>query len=107
MNPALHVSGLIITRRKMNKEHDYQIEGLLDKFGDLVWKLGGVVRLSDGKEILNPNWIPEWSRFSEADAAATSLTAYGDQKGRETVAIYDALARVYTARILNTKKDAA
>ncbi len=107
MNPALHVSGLIITRRKMNKEHDYQIEGLLDKFGDLVWKLGGVVRLPDGKELLNPNWIPEWSRFSEADAAATSLTAYGDQKGRETVAIYDALARVYTARILNTKKDAA
>jgi chromosome partitioning protein len=95
-----------VTRRKTTLEHDFQIEGLREHFGDLVWNLGGVVVLPDGTELLNPSYIPEWSRFAEADAAAVSLSDWTDRNGRKTVALYDAVARTYLARFLGTKEKA-
>lgn len=106
-NPTLTVGGIVVTRRKATIEHDYQIEGLRGQFGDLVWNLGGLVKMSDGSELLNPSYIPEWSRFAEADAAAVSLSDWSDRNGRKTVALYDAVARTYLARFLGTKGMAA
>lgn len=100
MNPDLRIAGVVVTRRRLTAEHDYQIEGLTQEFGDLVWKLGGVVKMEDGGELLNPNFIPEWSRFAEADAAATSLNAWRDRNSRKTVAVYDALAKRFIASLL-------
>jgi chromosome partitioning protein len=106
MNPGLSVAGVVITRRKKTREHDFQIEGLVDAFGDLVWNLGGVVRFDDGTELLNPSYLPEWSRFAEADAAATSVSAWSGAEARRAVALYDALGRVYSEQILRSKKEA-
>ncbi|MCI4659559.1 ParA family protein [Cryobacterium zhongshanensis] len=105
-NPTLAVGGVVVTRRKTTLEHDFQIEGLREHFGDLVWNLGGVVVLPDSTELLNPSYIPEWSRFAEADAAAVSLSDWTDRNGRKTVALYDAVARTYLARFLGTKEKA-
>lgn len=107
MNPDLRVAGVVVTRRKRTKEHDFQIEGLVDAFGELVWKLGGVVKFDDGTDLLNPNYLPEWSRFAEADAAATSLGAWPGADGRKAVALFDALGRMYAQRILEKEKNAA
>lgn len=48
-----------------------------------------MVKLPDGTDIFNPNYIPEWSRFAEADA--TFLSAWSDRNSRKTLALYDAL----------------
>lgn len=101
-NPSLTVGGVIVTRRKATSEQDYQLEGLREQFGDLVWDLGGLVQLPDGSELLNQSYIPELSRFAEADAAAVSLSDWNDRNGRKTVAIFDAVARTYQARFLDT-----
>ena len=103
MNPDLRIAGLVVTRRRLTAEHDYQIDGLNQEFGDLVWKLGGLVKSEDGAELLNPNFIPEWSRFAEADAAATSLSAWRDRNSRKTVAIYDALADRFIRSLLGSE----
>lgn len=106
-NPALMIGGVVVTRRKPTSEQDFQIEGLLERFKELVWDLGGVVTLPDGTEHLNPHYIPEWSRFAEADAAAASLSEWTDRNGRKTVALYDQLASTYESRFLNAKGVAA
>lgn len=106
MNPKLSIAGVVVTRRRLTAEHDFQIEGLVAEFGDLVWKLGGVVKLPDGSDLLNPNFIPEWSRFAEADAAATSLSAWSDRNSRKTVALYDALADRFIQSLLSSKEAA-
>jgi chromosome partitioning protein len=103
-NPTLTVGGIVVTRRKTTREHDYQIEGLRGQFGDLVWNLGGVVKLPDGSDLLNPSYIPELTRFAEADAAAVSLAEWTDRNGYKTVALYDAVARIYEARFLRAKE---
>ncbi|MDM7886597.1 AAA family ATPase [Curtobacterium sp. RHCKG23] len=102
-NPNLSIAGVVVTRRRLTAEHDFQLEGLVGEFGDLVWKLGGVVKLPDGTDLLNPNYIPEWSRFAEADAAATSLSAWSDRNSRKTLALYDALASRFTAALLTSE----
>jgi len=103
MNPDLAIAGVVVTRRRLTAEHDFQIDGLTAEFGDLVWKLGGVVKLADGSDLLNPNFIPEWSRFAEADAAATSLSAWSDRNSRKTLALYDALADRYSQELLTAE----
>jgi chromosome partitioning protein len=107
VNPSLHVGGVVVTRRKSTSEHDFQLEGLKSEFGELLWNLGGVVTLPDGSEILNPPYLPEWSRFAEADAAATSLTSWNDRNSRKTVALYDALAKKYERTFLVPERTAA
>lgn len=106
-NPGLRVGGVVVTRRKSTIEQDYQIEGIRERFGDLVWNLGGVVKLSDGSDFLNPAQIPEWSRFAEADAAAVSLAEWTDRNGRKTVALYDAVARTFADRLIASDGAAA
>lgn len=106
-NPDLAVGGIVVTRRRTTKEHDFQIDGLREQFGDLVWDLGGLVKLPDGTDLLNPSYIPELTRFAEADASAASLSDWSDQNGRKTVALYDAVARIYQARFLGSKEKAA
>lgn len=99
-NPNLTLGGVIITRRKNTSEQDFQIDGIHEQFGDLVWKLGGLVTYPDGSELLVPHYIPEWSRFAEADASAASLADWADRNGRKTVALYDAIARIYQGKFL-------
>ncbi|MGV8970400.1 MAG: ParA family protein [Microbacteriaceae bacterium] len=103
-NPDLTIGGVIVTRRKATVEQDYQLDGIKSRFGDLVWKLGGLRKLSDGTESQLPTHIPEWSRFAEADAAAASLSAWTDRRGLETMAMYDEAARLYERNFLSTKE---
>ncbi|WP_159600065.1 ParA family protein [Agromyces humi] len=97
-NPTLQIGGVVVTRRKATAEKDFQLAGLADRFGELVWNLAGPTEVR-GVEIITPKHIPEWSRFDEADAAAVSLSAWNDKRGRETVAIYDQVARRITERV--------
>ena len=100
-NPNLTVGGVIVTRRKATSEQEFQLDGIKARFGELVWKLGGVAQLRDNTEALLPSQIPEWSRFAEADAAAVSLSAWTDHRGQETAALYDAAAAIYATRFLD------
>lgn len=99
-NPGLVIGGVVVTRRKNTTEQDFQIDGILEQFEALVWKLGGLVKFPDGSELLVPNYIPEWSRFAEADASAASLADWSDRNGRKTVALYDSVARIYQRKFL-------
>lgn len=83
-NPNLVIGGVVVNKRKQIAEHAFQLEGLNETFGDLVWE---------------PQ-IPAWSRFAEADAAAAPLSAWTDQRGRQTTQLYDDLAAVFVSRFL-------
>jgi len=108
-NPDLHVGGVIITRyRAQLSEEEFQAANIREEFGDLVWRLTGKYKLTrseDSQTGLIPRYIPEWTRFGEADSAAASLTAWNDLKGRQSVAVFDALARTYIARFLDKAKE--
>lgn len=92
-NPDLKVGGVVVNRHKKNTlEHAFQLEGLKEKFGGLVWNLAGPVTVR-GVRIDTPSYIPEWTRFPEADAAGVALSAWTDSRGRETVALYDQVAK--------------
>lgn len=107
-NPGLTVGGVIVTRHNAQEnEARFQLEGIRAKFGDLVWNLAGPVTLPDGREIVNPPYLKETVRTNEADSAAVSLTAWRDARGRATVAMYDAVARIYIERFIDTKVGAA
>lgn len=95
VNPDLRVAGVVINRRRTTAEHDFQVQGIEQEFGELVWNLKGPVHWPDGGVTVNPAFIPEWSRFAEADASGSSLSAYNDRNSRKTVALYDALASRY------------
>lgn len=101
-NPALAVAGVVITRKRSTAEADFQIEGVKERFGDLVWSLRTTRTLpGDVVQELTPDFIPEWTRFAEADAAAVSLSAWNDARGRTTVALFDQVARNVVERILD------
>lgn len=106
-NPGLSISGVVVTRRKNTIEHDYQLTGLKEQFGDLLWNLSGTVKFADGSELFNPPYLPEWSRFAEADSAGASLSTWDDRSSRKTVALYDSVAAQFTKRIINAKEVAA
>lgn len=106
-NPELTVGAVIVTRYKDQLEHEFQVQGLRDTFGDLVWDLTGVVELPNGNEVIIPRYIREWARYADADSAAVSLSAWRDREGRRTVAAFDALARLYIERILTPSEKAA
>jgi chromosome partitioning protein len=106
-NSDLAVGGVIVTRYKDQLEHEFQVTGLRETFGDLVWDLTGVVKLPNGSDLLIPRYIREWARYADADSAAVSLSAWRDREGRRTVAAFDALARIYIDRILVPSEKAA
>ncbi|ARJ07763.1 chromosome partitioning ATPase [Cnuibacter physcomitrellae] len=99
-NPTLTVGGVVVTRRKPTAEHDFQVKGIEEEFGDLVWNLKGPIHWPDGGVTVNPPYIPDWSRFVEADAAAVSLSAYNDRNSRKTVGLFDALAERFDRSFL-------
>lgn len=100
-NESLKVGGVIVTMRKATAEQSFQLEGLQETFGDLVWDLRTTRRLNDGTELqVTPAHIPAWARFAEADSAATSLSAWRDTRGLETTAIFDQLAARFSAEFL-------
>lgn len=83
-NPNLTIGGVVVNKRKATAEHAFQLEGLTETFGDLVWS----------------PYLPSWSRFAEADAAAASLSAWRDDRGRQTTGLYDELAQTFIKRII-------
>jgi chromosome partitioning protein len=91
-NPNLDVIGVIPNRVRNTAEARYQIEGLTAAFGKRIWTARPD---SEGIE----TFIPEWTRFAEADAANCSLTAWSDQRGRETTAMFDQIANTLTTAI--------
>ena len=100
-NPDLTVGGVIVAMRRPTAEHTFQLEGLAETFGNLIWDLRTTRRLLDGTEVeVTPSHIPAWSRFAEADSAAVSLAAWNDTRGRETTALFDVAARQFTTRFL-------
>lgn len=106
-NPSLRVGGLLITRYRATLEAELQVEGLREQFGELVWNPSRVVATAPGKEYLVPKWVPERVRFNEADAAAVSLTAWGDRNMRESVAIWDSIAEIAKSRLIDGEDVAA
>jgi chromosome partitioning protein len=97
VNPGLRLGAVLVTRRRATAEADFQIEGLRARFGDLVW---GLRTVAENGDQLTPTYIPEWTRFNEADAAAVSLTAWNDERGRETVRIFNQVAQLVTDRLM-------
>lgn len=106
-NPVLGVGGVIVNRKRATVEDDYQVRGLIEQFGDLVWSLRGVAKLPNGAEVAIPQYIPEWKRFREADGAAVSLSAWTDQEAKKTVALFDKVAAIYDQRFLQKVEVAA
>ncbi|NNC14065.1 ParA family protein [Planctomonas sp. JC2975] len=107
-NPTLQLLAVLPTRYDGRKaEQQFQYEGLRNHFRDLVLKFGGMATLSKGDEFFVPPYIPERTRFAEADSAAASLTAWNDRVGRETTEIYDRLAEAIVARVKQLEEVAA
>lgn len=107
VNPALQVSAILVTRRRQTAEAEYQIEGLKERFGELVWDLHTTKTVGGVELEATPSYIPEWTRFAEADAAAVSLSAWHDDRGRTTVRIFDAVARHVIERMIDNQKERA
>lgn len=107
-NPGLKVVGVVINQWKPTNEAKFYLdEWLRPRFGDLIWDLKAENRqvttesgTKTGTVESVPSWIPDWSRFAEADGAGVSLTRWGDQRARETVAIYDQLAERIVTTLL-------
>jgi chromosome partitioning protein len=90
---GIELRGIIVNQWRDVAEHFFQLEGMQDKFGSLVWA-PTVTDENKVKRSTGPNdlRIPDWIRFAEASGAAASLSAYTDARGRETTAIFDYLA---------------
>lgn len=102
-NDGLSVGGVLVTMRKQTAEHNFQLEGLRELFGDLLWDLRTTRPLVDGGQVdVTPSHIPAWSRFAEVDSAATSLSAWHDTRGIETTAIFDVLATQFAHRFIQS-----
>lgn len=93
-NPSLHVAGIIVTRKRDTAEAKFQIEGLEERFGDLVWDLRTTKTIPGDVVVeLTPSHIPEWTRFAEADSMSVSLSDWNDGRGRQAAALFDEIAR--------------
>lgn len=107
-NPSLYVGGVLITRNRATAEARFQVEGVIERFGDLVWSLRTTRTIPGPVEVeVTPSYIPEWTRFSEADAAGVSLSAWTDARGRETARIFDQVALNIISRLLDPAKESA
>lgn len=101
-NENLTVGGVVVTMRRKTAEQNFQLEGLLETFGDLVWDLRTTrPLLGGGEQEVTPSYIPMRTRFSEADSAATSLSAFPrDATGIASTAIFDTLADRFVTQFL-------
>ncbi|WP_125778279.1 ParA family protein [Antribacter gilvus] len=108
-NPNLRIGGVVVTRWRTTNEAQYQLEGLTQEFGDLLWNMRETemreVTSTDGttelKEVETfPPGIKELTRFTEADGAAVSLSAYTDERGRTAIAFYEKIADRIASELL-------
>lgn len=108
-NPGLRVGGVVVTRWRKTNEASWQLEGLTEQFGDLVWNMRETelreVKQPDGTFALEevetfPPGIKELTRFGEADSAAVSLSAYTDERGKTAISFYEKLADRLIAELL-------
>ena len=99
-NPHLNVVGVVITQVESTNANRFQIEGMHQHFGELVWNLH--TQKIPGVDATPPH-IPHWTRFAEADAAAVPLSAWNDRTATTTVALFDQVA----ARLVNATTTAA
>lgn len=99
-NPGLRFGGVVITRYKRTLEAEAQVAGAREHFGNLLLDPGRVVKEPGFEDLLLPRWVPDWVRLAEADSAAVSLTAWSDQKSRETVALFDSIAAEYIKKVI-------
>jgi chromosome partitioning protein len=107
-NPGLRIGGIIVTRKRSTAEADFQVEGVIERFGDLVWNFRTTKTIPGDVVVdLTPDYIPEWTRFSEADSAAASLSTWTDSRGRESVRIFDQVAQNVIDRLLTPAKESA
>jgi cellulose biosynthesis protein BcsQ len=83
-SPDLHLIGYVVTRVRANiGAHSYQIDGLADQFGDLVW---------------TPH-VPERAAVKDAADSASPLRNLGTTAGKELAEIHAQLAqRLWQAR---------
>jgi|GEM_PF-1320587 len=100
-NPNLKVAGVIVNKwNRTNEAQFYLDEWLRPRFGDLIWDLRRIeqrqVDTETGTKVADvetvPSWVPDWSRFAEADGSGVSLTRWSDSRARQTIAIYDQIA---------------
>lgn len=93
-NANLRVGGIVVTRKRETAEAKFQIEGLNERFGDLVWDLRTTKTIPGDVVVeLTPSHIPEWTRFAEADSMSVSLSEWKDERGRAASGLFDAIAR--------------
>lgn len=99
MNPNLQLLAVLPTRfdKRLLEQRD-QYDNLREAFPDHLLNFTQNVKRNGVVEFVTPSYIPEKVRFAEADSAAASLTAWNDKTARETVAIYDALAKAVVER---------
>jgi cellulose biosynthesis protein BcsQ len=76
LNPDLWLAGVIVARVRKLGAHSYQLDGLPELFGELIW---------------TPH-IPERTVLKDAADAAQPLQALNDSAARELVSLYDQLA---------------
>jgi chromosome partitioning protein len=106
-NPNLRVAGVIVTRKRETAEARFQLEGIQERFKDLVWDLRTTKTIPGGGGVeLTPSYIPEWTRFAEADSMSVSLGTWNDARGRQAAGMFDQIARHITAAFPAAVKEA-
>lgn len=106
-NPGLRVAGVIVTRKRETAEARFQVEGLIERFGDLVWDLRTTKTIPGDVVVeLTPSHIPEWTRFAEADSMSASLADWTDGRGRAASGLFDQIAHRIVREFPPTVKEA-
>jgi chromosome partitioning protein len=104
-NPHLRVAGVVVTRLRETGEDRFQIEGLVEKFGDLVWDLRTTTTVPGvGEVALTTSYVPEWVRFKEADSMGVSLSVWNDKDAPKTAGLFDQIARKIVVALPPTPK---
>ncbi|MCL2595307.1 MAG: ParA family protein [Promicromonosporaceae bacterium] len=91
-NPEIHVAGVIVNKFRTTAGQRFQLEGLVDRFGERVWDLRTTKQVASAELEVTPSYLPLWDRFAEADNRACSLSAWNDERARTTVALFDQIA---------------
>jgi chromosome partitioning protein len=108
MNPSLQLLAVLPTRYDKRKaEQNFQYQNLKEQFPNELLGFTQSVKRNGIVEFVTPSYIPERTRFAEADSAAVSLAAWNDATARETVAIYDAFTSALAKRASELTKEVA
>jgi chromosome partitioning protein len=92
-NSKLKLGGVVINKVKQTTADRAQIDGIVETYGDKVWRLRTIKgKLGDYEVENTPDFIPDWTRFAEAENANSSLSAWSGDRARKTTAIFDQIA---------------